>query len=215
MDRVKTLGQELLTSRAHVNNAPILISLLSSCLKNETHSDQGLEALITLQAFFLPLLRTKLATSAVKEASQRLKKKRKRIEGGENDDGEKAEDIYRNWLWSKYRELLRLLREIVVSSVPSPTLRVAAMDSLMEFARQQKQGKFQTKIYLRLISSLVHSKAIDDVILTVLLPKYFKYKDVRYFSYSGLAELVSSSSSGKYKDEDISSDNEETHTSKS
>ncbi|XP_057868416.1 protein NUCLEOLAR COMPLEX ASSOCIATED 4 isoform X2 [Cryptomeria japonica] len=215
MERIKKLGDELLTSRAHVNNAPFLISLLSSCLGNRAISDQGLEALITLQSFFLPLLRTELATSAVKEASERLKKKRKRSQEGEIDDGEKAEDIYRKWLWSKYRELLRLLRKIVASSVPNPALRVAAMDALMEFARQQKQGRFQTRIYLRLISSLVHSKAFDDVILTILLPKYFKYKDICYVSYSGLAELVSSSISRKYEDEDISADNEEIHISKS
>ncbi|XP_057872584.2 protein NUCLEOLAR COMPLEX ASSOCIATED 4 isoform X2 [Cryptomeria japonica] len=215
MERTKKLGHELLTSRAHVNNAPILICLLSSCIGNAAISDQGLEALITLQAFFLPLLRTELAASAVKEASERLKKKRKRSQEGKTDDGEKAEDIYRKWLWSKYRELLRLLRKIVASSVPNPTLRVAAMDALMEFARQQKQGRFQTRIYLRLISSLVHSKAFDDVILTILLPKYFKYKDICYVSYSGLAELVSSSISRKYEDEDISADNEEIHISKS
>lgn len=215
MERLKKLGQELLTSRAHVNNAPILISLLSSCLGNEAIFDQGLEALITLQAFFLPLLRTELATSAVKEASERLKKKRKRSQDGETDDGEKAEDIYRKWLWSKYRELLRVVRKIVASSIPNPTLRVVAMDALMEFARHQKQGRFQTRIYLRLISSLVHSKAFDDVILTILLPKYFKYKDICYFSYSGLAELVSSSISRKYEDEDTSADNEELHISKS
>ncbi|XP_057868417.1 protein NUCLEOLAR COMPLEX ASSOCIATED 4 isoform X3 [Cryptomeria japonica] len=152
MERIKKLGDELLTSRAHVNNAPFLISLLSSCLGNRAISDQGLEALITLQSFFLPLLRTELATSAVKEASERLKKKRKRSQEGEIDDGEKAEDIYRKWLWSKYRELLRLLRKIVASSVPNPALRVAAMDALMEFARQQKQAMSHILVWQSLLA---------------------------------------------------------------
>jgi U3 small nucleolar RNA-associated protein 19 len=75
MERLQRLGRELLTSRAHVNNAPILISVLASCLEDKNKSDQGLEALMSLQAFFLPLLRTELETSAVKEASQRLKRK--------------------------------------------------------------------------------------------------------------------------------------------
>uniref|UniRef100_A0A0D6R492 CCAAT-binding factor domain-containing protein n=1 Tax=Araucaria cunninghamii TaxID=56994 RepID=A0A0D6R492_ARACU len=182
--RVKTLGRELLTSRAHVNNVPILTSVLSSCLEKGAASDQGLEALISLQAFFFPLLRTELSTSSVKEASQRLKqKKRKRSneEGAaekDEEERESAEAIYRKWLWSKYAELLRILRKIVTSSVPKPAVRVAAMDAFMEFARQQKQGKFQTRIYFRLISSLVHSNAFDDVILTMLLPKYFKFKDI-------------------------------------
>jgi U3 small nucleolar RNA-associated protein 19 len=206
MQRLQRLGRELLTSRAHVNNAPILISVLASCLEDKKKSDQGLEALMSLQAFFLPLLRTELETSAVKEASQRLKRKMNE-EGEAKEAKEDAEAIYRNWLKSKYEEFLGLLKKIALSSLPNATLRAATLDALMEFARQEKQGKFGNRIYLRFLDSLVHSKAFDDVILGVLVSKYFKYKDICYFTYSNLENLAGKLSSRQSKDDDMSSDN--------
>lgn len=213
MERVERLGRELLTSRAHVNNAPILISVLASCLEDKKRSVQGLEALMSLQAFFLPLLRTELETSAVKEASQRLK--RKMNEEGEAKEAElDAEAIYRNWLKSKYEEFLGLLKKIALSSLPSATLRAAALDALMEFARQEKQGKFENRIYLRFLDSLVHSKTFGDVILGLLVSKYFKYKDICYFTYSNLENLAGKLSSRQSKDDDMSNDNGDALTSK-
>lgn len=161
---------------------------------------------MSLQAFFTPLLRTELETSAVKEASQRLKRKMNE-EGEANEAEEDAEAIYRNWLKSKYEEFLGLLKKIALSSLPNPTLRAAALDALMEFARQEKQGKFGNRIYSRFLDSLVHSKAFDDVILGVLVSKYFKYKDICYFTYSNLENLAGKLSNRQSKDDDMSSDN--------
>lgn len=160
---------------------------------------------MSLQAFFTPLLRTELETSAVKEASQRLK--RKMSEEGEAKEAEDdAEAIYRNWLKSKYEEFLGLLKKIALSSLPNPTLRAATLDALMEFTRQEKQGKFENRIYSRFLDSLVHSKAFDDVILGVLVSKYFKYKDICYFTYSNLEKLAGKLSNRQSKDDDMSSD---------
>lgn len=78
---------------------------------------------MSLQAFFLPLLRTELETSVVKEASQRLKRKMNE-EGEAKEAEEDAEAIYRNWLKSKYEEFLGLLKKIALSSLPNATLRV-------------------------------------------------------------------------------------------
>lgn len=161
---------------------------------------------MSLQAFFTPLLRTELETSAVKEASQRLKRKMNE-EGEANKAEEDAEAIYRNWLKSKYEEFLGLLKKIALSSLPNPTLRAATLDALMEFARQEKQGKFGNRIYSRFLDSLVHSKAFDDVILGVLVSKYFKYKDICYFTYSNLENLAGKLSNRQSKDDDMSSDN--------
>lgn len=84
---------------------------------------------MSLQAFFLPLLRTELETSAVKEASQRLK--RKMNEEGEAKEAEvDAEAIYRNWLKSKYEEFLELLKKIALSSLPNATLRVLRLSAI-------------------------------------------------------------------------------------
>lgn len=161
---------------------------------------------MSLQAFFTPLLRTELETSAVKEASQRLKRKMNE-EGEANKAEEDAEAIYRNWLKSKYEEFLGLLKKVALSSLPNPTLRAATLDALMEFARQEKQGKFGNRIYSRFLDSLVHSKAFDDVILGVLVSKYFKYKDICYFTYSNLENLAGKLSNRQSKDDDMSSDN--------
>lgn len=168
---------------------------------------------MSLQAFFLPLLRTELETSAVKEASQRLKRKMNE-EGETKEVEEDAEAIYRNWLKSKYDEFLGLLKKIALSSLPNATLRAAALDALMEFARQEKQGKFENRIYLRFLDSLVHSKTFGDVILGLLVSKYFKYKDICYFTYSNLENLAGRLSSRQCKDDDMSNDNGDVLTSK-
>jgi hypothetical protein len=51
LEQVKSLGRDLLSARTHLNHAPVLLMLLSP----STRLDLAVEALISLQSFFVPL----------------------------------------------------------------------------------------------------------------------------------------------------------------
>ncbi|KAI8555135.1 hypothetical protein RHMOL_Rhmol05G0150900 [Rhododendron molle] len=54
MSDLKTLGHQLLSSRAHINNLPILLTFVSSSSSSPPY--YSLEALLSLHSFFIPLL---------------------------------------------------------------------------------------------------------------------------------------------------------------
>lgn len=94
---LKTLGLQLLSSRAHINNLPLLLSYVSP--SSPPHF--VLEALLSLQSFFITVL-----PSAV------------------DDPQDDAELIYRTWLRSKFDELVRSLIDVGVASECDDTLKV-------------------------------------------------------------------------------------------
>lgn len=63
------------------------------------------------------------------------------------------------------------------------------MDTIMEFVKSGNGGRFHSAIYHRLLRSIVYSTTPDNFLLDVLASKYFKYIDVRYFTYISLEKL--------------------------
>uniref|UniRef100_A0A0V0IKG6 Putative nucleolar complex protein 4-like n=1 Tax=Solanum chacoense TaxID=4108 RepID=A0A0V0IKG6_SOLCH len=60
----------------------------------------------------------------------------------------------------------------------------------MEFVKVGNGGKFHSAIYYRLLHNIVHSSLeIDDILLELLASKYFKYIDIRYFTYISFEKL--------------------------
>lgn len=105
LEHLKTLGHQLLSSRAHINNLPALLSVLSS---PSSPLNLSLEALISLQSFFVPLV-PDIPPKAPVESS------------GEAKD---PELVYRAWLRERFDELVKSLIEIVVDSKSEDDLKV-------------------------------------------------------------------------------------------
>ncbi|KAK4491497.1 hypothetical protein RD792_002247 [Penstemon davidsonii] len=171
LSELKTLGQELLKSRGHINNLPILLSFITP----NTPPHYALESLLSLQSFFIPLLpQLPSSTSHSKQS---------------NPD---PEIVYRTWLRSKFDELVNSLIDVAVSTSQSQdALREVVLDAIMEFVKVGNAGKFHSAIYHKLLHALVHSDlGVDDILLDLLATKYFNYIDVRYFTYISLEKLA-------------------------
>lgn len=114
LKELKTLGQQLLSSRAHINNLPLLLTFVSP-----TSPPQFLlESLLSLQSFFTPVLPhlPPSASSSSKTISEDSRK---------ND----PEFIYKTWLRSKFDELVRLLVDVLISPASEDALRVSSFVS--------------------------------------------------------------------------------------
>lgn len=166
---VRKLGQQLLSSRAHINNLPLLLNFL-----NPTTSyppEFLLESLLSLQSFFTPLL-PQLPSSSAKPT-------------------EDPESIYQTWVRSKFDEFVQCLIQLSVSSTTSEeALREVVLDTLMECVKVGNAGRFHSSIYHKFIYSMVYSIEEADSLLNLLVSKYFKYIDVRYFTYISLEKLI-------------------------
>ncbi|KAF3636694.1 Nucleolar complex protein 4, putative isoform 2 [Capsicum annuum] len=164
---LKTLGHQLLSSRAHINNLPLLLSFITP----STRPKYALESLLSLQSFFLPLLPQ--LPSSTHSVSQ-------------ND----PEFIYRTWVRSKFDDFVQYLLDIAICSESNEALREVVLDTLMEFVKVGNGGKFHSAIYHRLLDRVVHSSLdVHDVLLDLLSSKYFKYIDIRYFTYISFKKL--------------------------
>ncbi|XP_010266227.1 PREDICTED: nucleolar complex protein 4 homolog isoform X2 [Nelumbo nucifera] len=168
LEELKTLGHQLLSSRAHINNLPLLLSVISS----SSRPQNVLEALLSVQSFFIPVL-PELPPSA-----------KSLIDGNVEESKKDPELIYRTWLRSKFDEFVKLLITVVVSSQCEEALRDIALDAVMEFVRLGKGGRFQSVIYQKLIHTIVHSTLPDDLLLNLLPSKFFKFIDVRNIELS-------------------------------
>ncbi|KAK8945523.1 hypothetical protein KSP40_PGU006792 [Platanthera guangdongensis] len=131
---LKTLCQELLFSNAHINNLPIILSALSP----SSPPDIAQEALISLHSFFLPLLPEIPSSSLSKQP---------RAE-------EDPEAFYLSWLHTKFHEFVNLLIEIVISHTSVELIKHAAVDSIMEFVKQDKEERFNSAIYHKFLQSI-------------------------------------------------------------
>ncbi|KAL1541204.1 protein NUCLEOLAR COMPLEX ASSOCIATED 4-like isoform X2 [Salvia divinorum] len=172
LSELKTMGQQLLTSRAHVNNLPLLVTFINP----NSPPQYALESLLSLQSFFTPLI-PKLPSS-----SSRLP---------DSDPNPDPELIYLTWLRSKFDELTHCLIDLVVSSQSDGALREVVLDSMMEFVKVGSAGMFNTAIYHKLLRAIVRSElGVDDIVLDMLSEKYFNYVDVRFFTCSSFEKLA-------------------------
>ncbi|KAL5213871.1 hypothetical protein ABZP36_003023 [Zizania latifolia] len=171
LGEVKTLGQELLSSRAHLNHAPTLLALLSP----SAPLDLALEALISLQSFFVPLV------PSIPSAAAAV-----------GDAGSDPELVFKSWLRKRFDELLAALVELTVSPHSDEAIRDLALDALMDFVKLGKDGRFQSAIYHKFLHALIDAADSIDPLLELLGGKYFKYADVCYFTYTSLDKISSS-----------------------
>ncbi|KAM1345881.1 hypothetical protein FF1_035208 [Malus domestica] len=159
---LKTLGNELLSSRAYINNLPKLLSFVSPA--SPPHHSSPLSS------------PTSLPPSSSKSTAS----------DGSHDD---PDFIYRTWLLSKFDELLEALVEVLLSPQSDETLKEVVLDTIMEFVKFGNGGKFHSAMYHRLLRSIVYTTSPVDWLLDLLSSKYFKYIDVRYFTYISLEKL--------------------------
>jgi U3 small nucleolar RNA-associated protein 19 len=110
-DDVKSLGHELLSSRAHLNHAPTLLALLSPSAPPKL----ALEALISLQSFFEPLLPSIPSASAAAAAAE-----------GKSSD---PELVFGAWLRQRFDEFVAALIELSVSPHSDVAIRVGFLGS--------------------------------------------------------------------------------------
>ncbi|KAI6677475.1 hypothetical protein NL676_038271 [Syzygium grande] len=176
---LKALGHQLLSSRAHVNNLPLLLAFVSPA----SPPQHALESLLSLQSFFTPLAPDLPPSSASPAAAAAA--------AASLGEGAKADPelIYRTWLRSKFDEFVRSLVGIAVSAEAEETLREIVLDAIMEFVKMGKGGTFQSAIYHQLLHSIVYSSTEVDFLLELLSSKYLKYIDIRYFTYITLEKL--------------------------
>ncbi|XP_058098627.1 protein NUCLEOLAR COMPLEX ASSOCIATED 4 [Magnolia sinica] len=167
---LKTLGHQLLSSRSHINNAPILLSFISPSSPRE----HALESLLSLQSFFVPLLSDLPPSSSKAFASAK------------KDD---PESVYRAWLRSKFDQFVNSLIDLSICSESEEALRDVSLDAIMEFVKLGKGGTFQSATYHKLLRSMVYSTSSDDFLLDLLVLKFFNYMDICYFTYISLEKL--------------------------
>ncbi|KAF8020707.1 hypothetical protein BT93_G1210 [Corymbia citriodora subsp. variegata] len=166
---LKALGHQLLSSRVHVNNLPLLLAFVSPA----SPPPHVLESLLSLQSFFTPVVLDLPPSSASPRGGR---------QGG-------PEVIYRTWLRSKFDEFVRLLIGVAVSAQAEETLKEIVLDAIMEFVKIGKGGRFQSAVYHQLLHSIVYSSAEVEFLLELLSSKYLKYTDIRYFTYITLEKL--------------------------
>uniref|UniRef100_A0A1J3IBX2 B3 domain-containing protein REM20 n=1 Tax=Noccaea caerulescens TaxID=107243 RepID=A0A1J3IBX2_NOCCA len=186
LKELKSLGCDLLSSRAHINNLPLLLSFISP----ECPPQYVVESLLSLQSFFTPLLSQFPSTS-----SHPTSTKRPRSDDDEDDSAKTAvaddpEVIFKAWLRSKFDEFVKLLLDVLVSEQSEDTLRDIVLGTLMEFVKLLNVGRFHSSIYHRLLHAIIHSAVDIEIFLDILTSKYFKYIDVRYFTYISMETFV-------------------------
>lgn len=108
LKELKTLGQQLLSSRTHINNLPLLLTFISPT----SPPQHLLESLLSLQSFFTPVLPQLPACS-----SKRIKNE----DSAKND----PEFIYKTWLRSKFDELVKSLVQVLLAPQTEDALRVS------------------------------------------------------------------------------------------
>ncbi|KAM0049176.1 putative nucleolar complex protein [Helianthus debilis subsp. tardiflorus] len=166
---VRKLGQQLLSNRSHINNLPLLLNILNPTLSSPP--EYILEALLSVQSFFTPLV-AELPSSSAKPT-------------------EDPESVYRVWLRSKFDEFVEFLIQLSVSTtLVEEALREVVVDTLMECVKVGNAGKFHSSIYHKFIHTMVYSIEEADTLLDLLVSKYFKYIDVCYFTYISLEKLI-------------------------
>ncbi|CAO2835374.1 unnamed protein product [Amaranthus hypochondriacus] len=183
---LKTLGHQLLSSRAHINNLPLLLSYISP----STPPSYVVESLLSLQSFFSPALPS-LPPSSINGAAV-------------NSDASDPDVIYRAWLRSKFDELVNSLIEISVAPGCEETVREVVLDTVMEFVKLGNGGKFYSSLYHKFLQAIVTTSVEVEFLLESLASTYFKYIDVRYFTFISINKLCKTLESNNGSDGDDS-----------
>ncbi|QCE01184.1 nucleolar complex protein 4 homolog [Vigna unguiculata] len=186
---LKTLGNQLLSSASHINNLPLLLTFLSP----SSPPHHVLESLLSLHSFFLPLL-PKLPSSSAVAAS-----------AAAPSAADQSEFIYLTWLRSKFDEFLKSLLDILASPQSDETLKELVLDTLMEFVKVANGGAFHSALYHKLLLSIVRSTSPATFCVDLLESKYFKYIDVRYFTFISLKKLATTLEGKDDSDDKIAS----------
>jgi hypothetical protein len=128
LESIRRLGDDLQSSRSHINNAAVLLSLLLKAADAEADREPSspsstrslLQALHSLRVFFASLLSDKreLSLEIYDEAKKRLQ------EGAPGGEKDQAQAIYQSWLWEKYNEFLDSLSRIMASPSMDSALQV-------------------------------------------------------------------------------------------
>lgn len=101
---LKTLGQQLLSSRSHINNLPRLLNYV----KPTSPPHYALESVLSLHSFFTPLLPDLPPSASSSGPSHQAS----------------SEFIYFTWLRSNFDRFVASLLSIAISSQCDQTLRV-------------------------------------------------------------------------------------------
>ncbi|KAK1577028.1 hypothetical protein Q3G72_018555 [Acer saccharum] len=153
LKELKPLGQQLLSSRAHVRvsgvaaAAPPRVSSLSPIV---LHSRPQLPPYSS--------------------------SKKNRVDG--ESKKEDPEFIYKTWLRSKFDELVRSLIHVLFSPQSEDTLREVVLDTLMEFVKLGNNGRFHSAIYHKLLQTIVHSADYFTYISLEKLATTLDVKDI-------------------------------------
>ncbi|MCL7030767.1 hypothetical protein MKW94_013521 [Papaver nudicaule] len=177
IEKVKKLGQKLLTSRAHINNIPILLKFISP----SSSSEYVFESIISLQSFFIPVLSDLPPSSSSSKSTLNVRKSL--VVDPELE--------YKNMLRLWFDEFVNSLIAVAVSEDSTDDLKDVALDAIMEFVKLGKGGRFDSSIYNRFLKSVVHSTAPTDFLLNRPADSvdFFKYMDVCYYTYISLKKL--------------------------
>ncbi|XP_076921892.1 protein NUCLEOLAR COMPLEX ASSOCIATED 4-like [Bidens hawaiensis] len=168
---VRSLGQQLLSNRSHINNLPVLLNFLNPASSSSSPPEFIIESILSVQSFFTPLLNDLPASSA--------------------KPTQDPESVYRVWLRAKFDEFVQFLIRLSVSSkLSEEALREVVVDTLMECVKVGNAGKFHSSIYHKFIHTMVYSIEEADTLLDLLVSKYFKYTDVCYFTYISIEKLI-------------------------
>ncbi|KAF8105295.1 hypothetical protein N665_0160s0029, partial [Sinapis alba] len=187
LKELKSLGCDLLSSRAHINNLPLLLSFISP----ESPPQFVVESLLSLQSFFTPLLSQLPSTSSHPSSTKRPRSEDDVDDSSKTDEvDEDPEVIFKAWLRSKFDEFVKLLLDVLVSQQSEDTLRDIVLGTLMEFVKLLNAGRFHSSIYHRILNTIIESAVDIDIFVDILKSKYFKYIDVCYFTYISLEKFV-------------------------
>ncbi|CAA7022010.1 unnamed protein product [Microthlaspi erraticum] len=186
LKELKSLGCDLLSSRAHINNLPLLLSFISP----ESPPQFVVESLLSLQSFFTPLLSQLPSTSSHPTSTKRPRSEDDGDDSATTAVADDPEVIFKAWLRSKFDEFVKLLIDVLVSDQSEDTLRDIVLGTLMEFVKLLNVGRFHSSIYHRVLDAIIHSAVDVEIFLDILSSKYFKYIDVRYFTYISMEKFV-------------------------
>ncbi|KAL0399668.1 UNVERIFIED_CONTAM: DNA replication licensing factor MCM6 [Sesamum radiatum] len=176
---LRTLGEQLLTSRAHINNLPILLTFINP----DSPPQYALESLLSLQSFFTPILRNSPLPLPPHARTPTLTPNLFTARG------------------CAPSSTICFSASLILSSPRNPRMLFGYNNCLffyfivqnevvldaMEFVKVGNAGKFHSAIYHKLLRAIVHSElGADDVLLDLLATKYFSYTDICYFTYISL-----------------------------
>ncbi|KAL2928392.1 Nucleolar complex protein 4-like protein B [Bienertia sinuspersici] len=166
---LKTLGQQLLSSRAYINNLPLLLPYVSP----SSPPSYLVESLLSLQSFFSPVISSLPPSSSAANAAA----------------ASDPEFIYRTWLRSKFDDFINSLIDILVSPHCEESIFEVVLETLMESVKLGNGGKFYSVLYHKFILAIVNSPLEVESLLVSLASTYLKYIDVRYFTFIAVEKL--------------------------